>query len=141
MKTKLSWHFYVVCAIISVVVMIIATRFRIEKEYPYEMADLQAMRNAELTAVLKWKDKLPEETTEYWYNPNSFELIPASEPKPESHGLGRKGKGGAVREFEADTGLSYEYDEGTDYTGKVIHVTVSNKGGDLDIKVDWVNAE
>ncbi len=110
-------------------------------EKPSEMADLQGMRGAELTAMLKWKDKLPDETVEYWYNPNSFELIPVSDPKPVSHGLGKKGKGGAVEEFEAETGLSYEYDEGMDYTNKVIHVTVSNKAGELDIKVDWVDAE
>ena len=110
-------------------------------EKPSEMADLQGMLGAELTAMQEWKDRLPEGTVEYWYNPDTFELIPISEPKPDSLGLGKKGKGGAVEKFEADTGASYEYDESADYTNKVIHVTVSNKDGELDIKVDWVDAE
>ena len=84
----------------------------------------------------EWKDKLPENTVEYWYNPDTFELIPISEPKPDSLGLGKKSKGGAGEEFKKETGLNYEYDEGTDYTNKVVHVTVSNNDGELDIKVD-----
>lgn len=112
-----------------------------EEESSSEMADLQGMRGAELTAMQEWKDKLPDEPVEYWYNPDTFELIPISEPKPDSLGLGKKGEGGAVDDFEADTGMSYEYDESKDYTDKVIHVTVSNSDGELDIKVDWVDAE
>ena len=110
-------------------------------EKPNEMADLQGMRGAELTAMVEWKDKLPEETVEYWYNPDTFELIPVSEPKPESFGLGTKGAGGAVKEFEEQSGTNYGYDEKTDYRNKVIHVTVSNNDGALDIKVDWVDAK
>lgn len=105
-----------------------------------EMADLQGMRGAELTAMQEWRGRLPDATVEYWYDPDTFELFPTSDKKPSSFGLGTKGKGGAVKEFEEITGMSYEYEEGADYTSKVIHVIVTGEDGKLDVKVDWVDA-
>lgn len=140
-KGKHSWHFYTACATIVAIIIIFSAYLEKIEEYSYEMADLQAMRNADVTAMMKWKNKLPDEMTEYWYDPHSFELIQTNNPKPESHGLGRKRKGGAVEEFESDTNVSYEYDEGTDYNNKVIRVIVRNEEGKLDIRVNWVDAE
>lgn len=138
MKRKIG----IIALIIVVLVLLFSWHaWNSSMEKPNEMADLQGMFGAELTAKTIWKDKLPEAPVEYWYDPDEFDLIPVSEPKPKSFGLGTGGAGGATEEFEADTDSSYEYDEGTDYTNKVIHVTARNKDGKLDVKVDWVDAD
>lgn len=38
------------------------------------------------------------------YDPDAFELIPASEPKPESHGLGNTARGSCTAEHDSGAG-------------------------------------
>lgn len=138
MKTKFSWHFYAACGIIVIVLLTINAHFLRKEEFAYEMADLQAMRNAEAAAMMIWKDRVPEEDT---FNMWNLSLIPTSEPMPESVSLGTAKRGGAVKAFEAETGLHYDYLENENYRGKILHVAVSGASGSTEITVDWVDGD
>lgn len=137
-KFKLSWHFYVICALIVTAAVALFYHFSRVEEYAYELADLEVMRNAEDTAKLLWFEKAPNEPVEYWYVPGELRLIPITDPMPPHCGMGTKKAGGAVRAFEAKTGNSYGYSESEDYRNKALHVTVNNINGSLSITVDWV---
>ncbi len=102
------------------------------------MADLQTMRSAEAAASFLWRDRLPEEPVEYWFEPATIQLIPISEPMPASYGAGTRRNGRAVKVFEDQTGTSYAYSGREDYTDKILHVLVSNEDGDLHVSMDWV---
>ena len=118
---------------------IMAYQFMLRKtEQSNELADLQAMRGAEATAMMIWKDKVPEEPVEYWYSANTFELIDATEAKPAPYGLGTKRSGGGSKSFQNETGLNHEYLESKDYTDKVIRVDVDkDDAGELRIRMNW----
>ena len=107
-------------------------------EYNLEMADLQGMRVAEEAAQLLWKDKLPEEPAEYWFNADSFTLVPIDEPMTMVYGAGTEKAGGAMKDFEAETGKHFDYSETQSYKGMLIHVTVRDNEGTLQVDVDWV---
>ena len=140
-KFNLSWHFYVVCVVVVVVAAAFFYHFSRIEEYAYELADLEAMRNAEDTARLLWFEKAPDEPAEYWFVPGELRLIPVTDPKPAHCGMGTKKTGGAVRAFEVKTGKSYGYSEHEDYRNKALHVTVNNNNGNLNITVDWVDCD
>ena len=127
--------------IIAVVVsgFIVAYQFMLRNtEKANELADLQAMRGAEATAKMMWIDEVPEKPEEYWYSANTFELIDATESKPAPYGMGVKRSGGAKKDFQAETGLVYEYSENEDYRDKVIHVVVNkDDAGELRITMNW----
>ena len=109
-----------------------------ENEYRAETADLLGMRDAELAAKAVWNGKLPDDPVEYWYDANTFTLISAEEPKPNPCGLGTKRRGNSVEKFEEKNETSYGYSMNEDYRDKVLHVVVSDEGGELQINVDWV---
>lgn len=109
-----------------------------ENEYRAETADLLGMRDAELAAKAVWNGKLPAEPVEYWYDANSFTLIPVEEPKPNPCGLGTKRSGNSIEKFEEKNETSYGYSMNEDYRDKVLHVVVRDEGGELQIDVDWV---
>ena len=108
-------------------------------EFSYEMNDLQNMRGAENTARYLWRDEKPEKPAEYWYSAKTFELLDAStEEKPVPYGLGSRRVGRALRSFQKETGLSYEYYEDRDYTDKVLHLVVDvNSENELVITMNW----
>lgn len=137
-KRKLSWHFYVACAVVAVIAILLFCHFGRVEEYAYEMADLEVMRNAEDTAKLLWFNKLPDEPVEYWFAPGELRLLPITDPIPRHCGMGTKRAGGAIKDFEAETGKAYDYSEREDYRGKSLCVTVSSVNGALDIRVHWV---
>lgn len=138
---KLSWHFYAVCFLVAVVAVAVSFHFSRIEEYAYEMADLEVMRNAEDTAILLWRDKLPDTPVGFWYLPGELRLIPDTEPMPIRCGMGTGKAGGAVSDFEAKAGKNYGYSEHEDYRDKALHVTVSKSDDDLDIRVNWVVVE
>ena len=124
-----------------VILCIIMLYFANQREHTAETADLMGMYNAELAVRIAWKNGTLKVPGEYWYDANAFRLIPADEPKPPAFGLGAARRGGGLASFEKPHGVSYAYDEGTDYRDKLLHVTVRNMQGDLDIAVEWVNAD
>lgn len=124
-------------ATILIILFILDTK----NEYAAEMIDLQGMRGAEATALMLWKDKLPDEQIDYWYNANSFELIPAVEPMPQQFGSGTEKAGGAVKDFVDQTGKHFIYSEKQDYSNCVIHVVVLNNDGNLQVDVDWTERQ
>ena len=141
MKKKLSWHFYLVCVFIAIIVLVLCTYFNRKLEYAYEMTDLQTMRSAEAAAALLWRDNLPENPVEYWFDANSLELIPASEQRPEAYGAGTGRVGYALKGFDDQHITLAGYSEGADYTDKILKVVVSGKDDELDIAMDWVPEE
>lgn len=100
-------------------------------EYQAELADLYAMRNAELAAALM-RDNNELTADGYWFDPGTNTLIPDDEEKPSVTGLGTGRRGGAQLAFEKEMGRSYEYDESTDYTDKVIHLIAGDS-----VRVEW----
>ena len=124
-------------AIIASAMIFLNTR----TERAAEMADLQAMRAAESVARLTWKDKLPDQPEEYWYDGANYALIPATEPKPARYGQGTERAGGAVKAFRDETGKAYPYDETRNYFGGILRVTVSSRDGALRVDMDWVQSE
>ena len=138
MKKKLSWHFWLACILIAIIAVVLFAQFSRKTEYAYEMADLQTMRSAEAVATLLWRDDLPEEPVEYWFDSGKIQLISVSDPMPEPYGVGTNRNGHAVKAFNIQTGKVFEYSENDDYTGKILHVVVSNKNNGLDIRMDWV---
>ena len=122
----------------GLILLIVYLKISANTEYYYEMNDMQALRGAEATAMLIWKDKKPEAPTEYWYNAAAFELIDISEPRPKPYGLGKRRVGNAMKDFQQETGLDYAYDEGADYSDKVIRVIVdTDEAGNLRVRSSW----
>lgn len=138
MKKKLSWHFWLVCGVIAVIAVLMSIHFSRKTEYACEMADLQTMRSAEAVAALMWRDKLPEDPAEYWFDSRTMQLIPTSEPMPEPYGAGTKRNGYAEKDFQDQADASYDYSGREDYTDRVLHVFVSSQDGRLNIAIDWV---
>lgn len=141
MKRKLSWHFYAVCLIVLNVAMAVTAFFIKDLEYSFEMLDLQAMRNAEISAKTKWNDDHPDTPKEYWYDAMLYSLIPADQPKPAPYGSGTRKRGGSVRYFTEKTGLAYYYDESKSYEGKILSVSFRTESGDPQIELKWVDAD
>lgn len=142
MKLK---RLFIILALIGtaagVAALVILHSFSQKLEHDLEMVDLQGMRGAEAAALLLWRDRLPEEPVEYWYDPAAFTLLPAQEPKPKHGGKGTQRAGGALKDFEAETGKHYDYTETRDYNGQVLHVTVGSEDGTLRVDLDWVPGE
>ena len=141
-KTEKKHLIRIIIAVVAVILVISAVLYmylerRIEKES--ETADLQCMRVAESTAILIYRNDVPDEPQYYWYDAEILNLIPASEKMPLPYGMGTARRGGAYEEFKNDLGLNYVYDETADYKNSIIKVTVA-KGDDGGIKtaVEWV---
>ena len=142
LKRKLSWHFYAVIIIAISVFAAVGAYFVKHEEYACEMADLQAMRSAAMSAEALWYRELPEETVEYWYDATTFSLVPITDSKPSPCGRGTSRFGGAARDFMRITGIQFsDYDESESYLGKLPHVVVHVEQDELIITVDWVNSD
>ncbi len=129
----------IVISAVLILIIIIAYQFMLRNTEQFnELSDLQAMRGAEATAMMMWKDEVPEKPEEYWYSVNTFELIETTEAKPAPYGMGTKRSGGGSKSFQNETGLNYEYSENEDYTDKVIHVVMDkDESGNLKITMNW----
>lgn len=139
MKHKLSWHFYTVLLVVVNIAITVNAYFIKNTEYAYEMADLQAMRGAIVSAQMEWKDELPEEPVEYWYDAMALSLVPVSGEKPVPCGAGTRKFGGAVRYFTEMSGFQFtNYNEAENYKGKLPHVIVREVDNELEIQVDWI---
>lgn len=106
-------------------------------EHLNEMNDLQNMRGAEATALLRWKNAHLA-PGEYWYSAADWDLLELSQPKPAPYGMGTRRSGHALKTFREETGVVYEYDERMDYTGKVLHLIVeSDASGCAQVRMNW----
>ena len=141
MKRYLSWHFFAACLIVINLTSTVYAYYSRNEEYAYEMADLQAMRCAEALAQAKWYDSLPTEPVKYWFDAANYSFITESDPKPAPYGIGTKRYGGAVKSFQKETNLFFQYNESEYYRGKIILVTVDKNAGKLTVGVNWVDAE
>ena len=139
MKQQLSWHFYVVLLFVISIAITVFSYFIKHTEYTYEMADLQAMNNAISAAKMEWKDQLPEEPMEYYYDAKTYGLVSIGQSTPDPCGFGTTKFGGATRDFLRTTGIDFSnYSESESYEGKLPHVVVDKEDGELLITVDWV---
>ena len=108
------------------------------RENSNEMADLQGMMMAEMTSRLILQDAEIEEPVEFWYDISTLSLVNISEQMPAPYGLGTARKGGALKQFIEETGVTYEYDESFDYRNSVLKVTASPASdGTLQVTVVW----
>lgn len=139
-KKPLLITILIIIVVFSLAIWGISHYLSVKAEHELEMADLQAMRIAESVAMMKYKDKMPERATAYWFDAKSNSLIPASEPMPEPYGMGNELDGDAYEDFLDETGEQHEYKEQTDYSNKVIKLT-AEKGSDGKLKttVKWVD--
>ena len=112
-------------------------------EHDYEIADLYVMRAAEVAAVLKWKDKVPEMPEEYWFFSKTAELLDMTHVQPEPYGMGTEKAGGGLKDFQEMTGITrYEYSERESYKDKIVFVRVStDEHGDLQINLEWIPSD
>lgn len=141
MKRKLSWHFYAVSLIVLNIAMTVYAFITKDMEYSLEISDLQAMRNAEISAEMEWDDNSFDELKEYWYDAMLNSLIPINHSKPAPYGVGTRISGGSVKDFTKKTGHTYNYNESESYEGKILSVSVYKKYGNLRIEMKWVNAD
>jgi hypothetical protein len=107
-----------------------------------EFADLQAMRNAELTVEADYVFKELDGGGTFWYNAENYMLIPEDQPQPLPYGLGRPICGNTWYDFSERFGKIYDYDESTDYTDKIICVKVGyDNDGKLLTDIRWVSVQ
>ena len=106
----------------------------IEKQH--ERSDLELMRMAEgVTRILLIKKGA--EAEEYWLNANAMMLLPSSFDKPAGYGSGTSRAGGATKDYLDENGvLTLDYDEKTDYTDKIIMVTIDPETEEVAVR--WV---
>ena len=126
MKRKLSWHFYAVSLIVLNIAMTVYAFITKDMEYSLEISDLQAMRNAEISAEMEWDDNSFDELKEYWYDAMLNSLIPINHSN---------------KDFTKKTGHTYNYNESESYEGKILSVSVYKEYGNLRIEMKWVNAD
>ena len=107
-------------------------------EYISEFADLQAMRNAEITVMAADKRGVLGERNDFWYDAMTYELIPVTEPIPTGYGTGSKAVGEAIDAFNSMYMTEYEYNEKVDYKDKIIKVHAEGTGDDLKVDLEWV---
>lgn len=112
----------------------------INNEKVNELADLQAMRNAELTVKTK-DDKGKLDGTDFWYDANTYRLIPLTEEVPQAYGLGTTSRGSITEVFNWKYDSNCHYDDRIDYRDKVIKVHVEGTGDDLKVDMEWVSVE
>lgn len=124
----------VLCALAFITATIFSeAETRFEKERENE--DLQAMRCAEATAQLRLKQgTLPD--GEYWFDMESFSLIPAHEDRPSAYGSGTAVRGRAVNVFIREFYQSFAYDESKDYRDSVINIIIAQNES-TKVKCEW----
>lgn len=108
-----------------------------QTEAAKENSDLQCMRGAEMIALLT--DKEGELAPgEYWFDGYAYTLLPGDEAMPEGYGQGTGRRAGATKAFRAEFGTDYGYDEGENYEGAVLRVTVEKTAAEPTIRLAWV---
>ena len=128
----------IAAAVLIGCLLIASASLKAERERSLELADLYAMRNAELDAQRMFREQGLNETAEFWYDPNTYQLIPVTEEMPDPSGLGTGRTGGGNSHFLREAGKEYAYDEDADYTDRIIRVVVHP---DLTCEVTWVPVE
>lgn len=113
-------------------------------ETQHEITDLQTMRSAESIAKVRLKNNPEKAEGSYWLATDdlSFVLVRDSKPAPDAYGTGKKMTGGGFDVFKKDTGLDYDYDEGLNYTDKVIRVTIDPDAAEEEqIRLEWIESK
>lgn len=109
-------------------------------EKQYERADLETMHLAEGVGRMLFKQQRYqlEETTVYWFNPQTITLSPIDKfDKPVPYGTGTTLNGNAIRDYLDDGGKPmWNYDGKLDYTDQVLKVTLIPETE--DIIMEWV---
>ena len=130
-----------VCVILIGILIGFTVYTAVSDEHIREYADLQAMYNAELTAMAMHEYGKLAEDGDYWYDANTYSLISVNQPKPSPYGLGHAYCGDTYYSFANKYGKIYSYDESTDYRNMIIHLTAkTDENGDLFTQIDWVPA-
>ena len=138
--SKLARWGILAAIVIVVVVVLIAVKISSDSaaEKNAELADLAAMRAADVSAQVLLANGQVTEMTVYWYDAEGFELVSEAN-KPSAYGLGTATNGGSSADYNAKYGTSYAYDDAADYTDKVVKVTVDPSAADGEqIVVEWV---
>lgn len=139
--TKPSWHFCVALLLIISIASTVSAYYLNMEEYAYEMSDLQIMGNVASAVQIEWKNSIPDELVEYWFDATTCSLVPISDSKPFPYGLGTQRYGGAVRDFQEQTGIKFKnYSDAESYKEKLLHVAVYEQDDGISIALDWVDA-
>ena len=110
-----------------------------QTEKSNEAADLQCMRSAESVCLLNLKNGNAQVGDAYWFDANTYALLPIEEPAPQPYGLGTTQQGGALDPFQLEFGSRYSYDEATDYRKMVIKINIlQDANGEPQIELNWV---
>ena len=148
LRQKPSTKRIAVLLAIAIVIMAGLAVFYIHQEKKietqHEITDLQTMRSAESMAKLQLKNDPEKAEGSYWLATDdlSFILVRDSKPAPDAYGTGKNMTGGGLDVFKKDTGLDYDYDEGLNYTDKVIRVTIDPDAAEEDrIRLEWIEAK
>lgn len=115
-------------------------RLVVKDEHICEFADLQAMRNAELTLMADQKFGRLSEDGDYWYDADSYSLLSVDQPVPAPYGMGTALRGDTWYEFMQQFGQFYDYNESIDYRDKIIRVSVkTGEDGEQLTDIQWVS--
>lgn len=102
-----------------------------------ELADLQGMRMAEMTALVYDRNEDAEDGV-YWFDMANVALLPGDEPKPEAYGRGTSRDGNAKEGFDIEYGADYAYDGAKDYRDKIIQITLTtDANGEAKVELEW----
>ena len=113
----------------------------VKNEYLAEFSDLLAMEDAEMAARSMYARHVSKGENTFWFNADSFALIPAEQAKPAPYGRGTHTCGNSLYSFIIQEGILYSYDESADYTDKIIKVHALAWGDDLTVDMEWVPVE
>ena len=126
----------IVATFIGLAVMERLNDDRMEQER--ERADLETMRAASMVAADWLKKGLITQKTEYCYVIRELVLVPVGARVLEPYGEGTTKKAGGVAAFRKLYDFDFQYDEGKNYRGKVVFVTVDPAAPEKEqIKLAW----
>ena len=130
---------FVLLGLLLCVLLCLAAAVSLRSERSRELEDLRTMQAAE-NAVKKYVDPstLGNSAAYYWYDKTKEYLYPAFMAPPEPYGVGTANDGGGSAVFRRQSGYVYKYQDGEDYSDKLILVAAAaNPADELQIAMAW----
>ena len=108
----------------------------LQSEKEREQIDLELMRSAENAGWFALETEQINVKSEYWYT--GWGIIPCSYDKPQAYGAGTSMNGNTAKDYYRNGVPYYDYNDSSDYTGKIIKVTINPTT--KVISVEWVDS-
>lgn len=127
--------------VVALIILLLGAWWHFTKlfEANCEIADIEAMRDAKLTAVALWKYNEFETDKYYWYDADTYTVLPSNQEKPSPYGLGSIIKGGSLNDLNRAYVAGYSYNEAGNYVGMILRLYgQEEEDGSVTINVDWV---